>query len=87
MITCVCVVHKVPTEYMSQDDFTREDFDSMPAPLTYKMFKAKTQYPLHTAVRMQREDVLFLYLVENDSLVNENTTQYDNQNGISFDAK
>ena len=53
----------------SQEDFTSEDFDSMPAPLAYKMFKSKTQFPLHTAIRTKREDVVFLYLVEHDSKV------------------
>ena len=41
----------------------------MPAPLLYQMFKAKTDYPLHTAVRAKREDVVFLYLMEYDSQV------------------
>ena len=41
----------------------------MPAALAYKMFKAKTAYPLHKAIQTKREDVLFLYLVENDSQV------------------
>ena len=41
----------------------------MPASLAYAMFKSKSEYPLHTAVRTKREDVLFLYLVENDSKV------------------
>ena len=52
-----------------QNDFTSEDFVSMPAPLLYKMFKAKTDYPLHTAIRAKREDVVFLYLIEYDSQV------------------
>jgi len=52
-----------------QNDFTSADFADMPAPLTYNMFKMKTEYPLHTAIRTQREDVVFLYLVEHDSQV------------------
>lgn len=52
-----------------QDDFTSEDFANMPAPLAYQMFKAKTEYPLHTAIRAKREDVVFLYMVEHDSQV------------------
>lgn len=35
--------------------------------MTYKLFKQKTKYPLHQAVRMKREDVLFLYLIDNDA--------------------
>jgi len=41
----------------------------MPAPLLYSMFKAKTDYPLHTAIRAKREDVVFLYLMEFDAQV------------------
>jgi hypothetical protein len=39
----------------------------MTAPLLFRMFKSKTGFPLHAAVRLQREDVVFLYLVENNS--------------------
>ncbi|CAG2118862.1 unnamed protein product, partial [Medioppia subpectinata] len=49
------------------DDFTSDDFVSMSAPLLYAMFKTKTEYPLHTAIRIKREDVLFLYLIEFDA--------------------
>jgi hypothetical protein len=52
-----------------QNDFTPEDFESMPASLAYAMFKNKSQHPLHTAIRAKREDVVFLYLVENSALV------------------
>ena len=41
----------------------------MTAPLLYKMFKNKTDYPLHAAVRLQREDVVLLYLLEFDDQV------------------
>jgi hypothetical protein len=36
------------------------------------MFKSKTSFPLHAAVRLQREDVVFLYLVENNTNVSIN---------------
>lgn len=49
------------------NDFTSNDFVHMSAPLLYNMFKEKTEYPLHTAIRIKREDVLFLYLIEFDS--------------------
>jgi len=52
-----------------QNDFTSADFADMPAPLAYNMFKMKTEFPLHTAIRTRREDVVFLYLVEHDSQV------------------
>ena len=59
----------IPTFFSMQNDFTSEDFELMPAPSAYKMFKAKTEYPLHYAIRTRREDVVFLYLVEHDSQV------------------
>ncbi|CAG9857669.1 unnamed protein product [Phyllotreta striolata] len=49
------------------DDLNASDFEHMSGPLLYKMLKSKTQYPLHSAVRLQREDVVFLCLVENSS--------------------
>lgn len=36
----------------------------MSAPLLFSMFKSKTKYPLHSSVRLKREDVVFLYLIE-----------------------
>ncbi|KAF0300092.1 Rabankyrin-5 [Amphibalanus amphitrite] len=46
------------------NDFTSEDFAHMKAPLVYEMFKSKTRYPLHAAIRLLREDVVFLFLIE-----------------------
>lgn len=53
------------------DDLNSSDFEHMSGPLLYKMLKSKTQLPLHSAVRLQREDVVFLCLVENSSKVSE----------------
>ena len=39
--------------------------------MTYKLFKEKTRYALHQAIRMKREDVLFLYLIDNDAEVRD----------------
>lgn len=54
------------------DDLTPQDFEHMSGPLLYKMLKSKTKHPLHVAVRLQREDVVFLCLVENDGSVSSN---------------
>lgn len=51
------------------DDLTPQDFEHMPGPLLYKMLKNKTKYPLHAAVRLLREDVVLLCIIENDSAV------------------
>ncbi|XP_065170447.1 rabankyrin-5 isoform X2 [Atheta coriaria] len=53
------------------DDLDRGDFEHMSGPLLYKMLKSKTQLPLHAAVRLQREDVVFLCLVENASRLSD----------------
>ena len=63
------------TSFQIQNDFTSEDFEAMPAPLTYNMFKTKSAFPLHTAIRTRREDVVFLYLVEHDAEVSLYTSQ------------
>jgi len=52
-----------------QDDLRKEDFSTMSAQLLYKMIKSKTEYPLHKAIKVEREDVVFLYLIEMDSQV------------------
>ena len=41
----------------------------MKAPLVYEMFKSKTRFPLHAAIRLLREDVVFLFLIEFNSQV------------------
>lgn len=51
------------------NDLMPADFESMSAPLLYEMLKNKTELPLHSAVRLQREDVVFICLVENASKV------------------
>ncbi|XP_043485040.1 rabankyrin-5 [Leptopilina heterotoma] len=49
------------------EDLTGEDFKEMPGALLYQLLQTKSKYPLHSAVRLQREDVVFLYLIENNS--------------------
>lgn len=54
------------------DDLNTSDFEHMSGPLLYKMLKNKTQLPLHAAVRLQRDDVVYLCLLENASRVSKN---------------
>uniref|UniRef100_A0A0C9RBH5 ANKFY1_2 protein n=1 Tax=Fopius arisanus TaxID=64838 RepID=A0A0C9RBH5_9HYME len=51
------------------DDLTGNDFKEMPGALLYQLLKTKSKYPLHSAVRLEREDVVFLYLVEHNAEV------------------
>ncbi|XP_052269001.1 rabankyrin-5-like isoform X3 [Dreissena polymorpha] len=67
------------------NDFTSEDFATMPAALLYKMFKAKTDYPLHTAIRARREDVVFLYLIEFDSQLSVKLNEVDTKGDLPLD--
>ncbi|XP_064612506.1 rabankyrin-5-like [Liolophura sinensis] len=66
-------------------DFTSEDFSCMPAPLLYQMFKSKTEYPLHTAIRAKREDVVFLYLIEFNSELSHKLNEIDNLGDLPLD--
>ena len=45
----------------------------MSAQLLFKMIKSKTEFPLHKAIKVEREDVVFLYLIEMDSQVSSTT--------------
>lgn len=59
-LKCPCIL---------QEDLTGEDFKEMPGSLLYKLLQTKSKYPLHAAVRLMREDVVFLYLVEHNAEV------------------
>lgn len=67
------------------DDFTSEDFRHMSAPLLYKMFKQKSEHPLHTAIKVTREDVVFLYLIEYDSQLAVKVNEVDRNGDIPLD--
>ncbi|XP_076107100.1 rabankyrin-5-like isoform X1 [Mytilus galloprovincialis] len=67
------------------NDFTSDDFETMPAPLLYSMFKAKTEFPLHTAIRAKREDVVFLYLMEFDSQLSNKLNEVDGKGDLPLD--
>lgn len=67
------------------DDFTSEDFSHMPAALLYQMFKSKTKYPLHSAIKAKREDVVFLYFIENDALLRVKLNEADDKNDLPLD--
>ncbi|XP_064648552.1 rabankyrin-5-like isoform X2 [Lineus longissimus] len=67
------------------NDFTSEDFAQMTAPLLYNMFKQKTEYPLHQAIRANREDVVFLYLIEYDAELPGKLNEIDNRGDIPMD--
>ncbi|XP_076210885.1 rabankyrin-5 isoform X1 [Aptenodytes patagonicus] len=67
------------------DDLRKEDFSSMSAQLLYKMFKSKTEYPLHKAIKVEREDVVFLYLIEMDSQLPGKLNELDQNGDLALD--
>ncbi|XP_054749515.2 rabankyrin-5-like [Lytechinus pictus] len=67
------------------NDFTSEDFGNMAAPLLYKMFKTKAPFPLHTAIRNRREDIVFLYLVEYDAQLPGKLNEVDDRGDLPLD--
>uniref|UniRef100_A0A8C5T9V2 Ankyrin repeat and FYVE domain containing 1 n=1 Tax=Malurus cyaneus samueli TaxID=2593467 RepID=A0A8C5T9V2_9PASS len=67
------------------DDLRKEDFSSMSAQLLYKMFKSKTEYPLHKAIKVEREDVVFLYLIEMDSQLPGKLNELDHNGDLALD--
>nr|CAD7590658.1 unnamed protein product [Timema genevievae] len=45
------------------NDFTPADFSSMNSALLFDVLKSQTNFPLHSAIRLHRDDVVFLYLI------------------------
>jgi hypothetical protein len=56
----------------------------MSAPLLYKMIKSKTEFPLHKAIKVEREDVVFLYLIEMDSQVSDHLHTFASEATLSM---
>ncbi|XP_043067768.1 rabankyrin-5 isoform X1 [Drosophila bipectinata] len=63
------------------DDLTCEDFEHMSGPLLFKMLKNKSKNPLHSAVKLEREDVVLLCIVENNDTVSDFVNIYS-ENGL-----
>ena len=59
-----------------QSNLNTSDFAELSAPLLYDMFKAHSEYPLHLAIQHQREDVVFLFLIEFNAQVRTLTVCY-----------
>lgn len=67
------------------DDLQKDDFSSMTAPLLYKMIKSKTEYPLHKAIKVEREDVVFLHLIAMDSQLPGKLNELDDNGDLALD--
>ena len=53
----------------SKNDLNTADFAQLSAPLLYDMFKAHSSFPLHLAIQHEREDVVFMFIIEHNSQV------------------
>uniref|UniRef100_A0A8C4SLQ6 Ankyrin repeat and FYVE domain containing 1 n=1 Tax=Erpetoichthys calabaricus TaxID=27687 RepID=A0A8C4SLQ6_ERPCA len=67
------------------DDLRKDDFSTMSAQLLYKMIKSKTDFPLHKAIKVEREDVVFLYLIEMDSQLPSKLNELDRNSDLALD--
>lgn len=67
------------------NDFTSDDFAHMSAPLLFQMFKSKTNFPLHTAIKIRREDVVFLFLIEFNGNLSSKVNEFDKQDDLPLD--
>ncbi len=65
------------------DYFTSEDFAYIQASLLYQVFFKKLKFPLHTAIKARSEDIVFLYFVQNDSLLKEKLSETDDKGELS----
>ncbi|XP_012273711.1 rabankyrin-5 [Orussus abietinus] len=68
------------------EDLTGEDFKEMPGPLLYQLLKSKSEYPLHSAVRLVREDVVFLYMVEHNAELQSAVNAVDSKGERALDV-
>ncbi|KAM9034862.1 LOW QUALITY PROTEIN: rabankyrin-5 [Sarcophilus harrisii] len=67
------------------DDLSKEDFSSMSAQLLYQMICSKTQHALHKAIVLEREDVVFLYLIEMDAQLPLKLNELDPNGDLALD--
>ena len=66
-----------------QSNLNTSDFAELSAPLLYDVFKAHSEYPLHLAIQHQREDVVFLFLIEFNAQVRAVYKQGSARNTVS----
>ena len=67
------------------DKFSYQDFESLSAELVYQMLKSKAKFPLHSAIRLKREDVVFLYLIEFNSELSVKLNETDDSGRLPLD--
>ena len=67
------------------DKFSYQDFESLSAELVYQMLKSKARFPLHAAINLKREDVVFLFLIEFNSELSIKLNETDDAGRLPLD--
>ncbi|EYC10625.1 hypothetical protein Y032_0054g2466 [Ancylostoma ceylanicum] len=63
-------------------EFKPQQFAHLPAPSLFRLLKKNSHHVLHSIIQLNREDVLLLYFIENDSKVSALVNAID-QTGLS----
>ena len=66
------------------DQLGPKELEAVKAPLLYEMLKRKSEFPLHRAIQAEREDVVFLYLIEFNSSLDIRINQPNDQGIIKL---
>ncbi|RCN34971.1 hypothetical protein ANCCAN_19174 [Ancylostoma caninum] len=64
------------------NEFKPQQFAHLPAPSLFRLLKKNSHHVLHSIIQLNREDVLLLYFIENDSKVSALVNAID-QTGLS----
>ena len=67
------------------DSLTESDFHKASTQFLHRLFKEKSRYPLHKAIRIRNEDLIFLLLVDFDSQLVFKVNEFDNLGSIPLD--
>jgi ankyrin repeat protein len=65
--------------------FSHTDFTSLAAELVYSMLKERADFPLHAAIGLRREDVVFLYLIQFHSQLDQRLNEPNSEGRLPLD--
>jgi len=65
--------------------FQPEDFETLSAELVFTMLQERASHPLHSAIRLRREDVVFLYLVKFHSQLDQRLNEPESEGRLPLD--
>lgn len=70
---------------MYWDTLAEQDFSKASIQFLHRLFKEKSRFPLHKAIRIHNEDLMFLLLVDFDSQLSFKVNEFDNLGHIPLD--